>query len=157
MAYSTIPAAKAQILSVLAALPGLASARVQRGLPSGDPPPQHERVYVDKVVDITRDWIMLGRRRLDESYTVLIPVEVFEYDSNGDPAHQAICEDRMWTLIAEIELALIGDLTLGGILHGNTERPSGIKPGGIDEQNTFPATDGWVSHAVLRIDCAARI
>ena len=151
MAYSTIPAAKARILTVLTGLAGLEGVLVQRGLPV-DAPPERERVYVDNAVDISREWMMVGRRRLDESYTVRILVETF-LDGND----QTTGEDRLWTIIALIEQALIVDLTLAGILSGNTERPSGIKPGGIEDQNSFPAPDGWVSHAVLRIDCAARI
>jgi len=151
MAYSTIPAAKARILVVLDALPGLDGVLVQRGLPT-DQPPERERVYIDNAVDISREWMMVGRRRLDESFTVRILVETF---LDGDD--QTAGEDRMWTIVAEIEQALILDLTLNGILTGNTERPSGIKPGGIEDQNSFPAPDGWISHAVLRMDCAARI
>jgi hypothetical protein len=151
MAYSTIPAAKARMLVVLDALTGLDGVLVQRGLPA-NPPPERERVYIDNAVDIVRDWMMLGRKRLDESYTVRIPVEVF-LDGND----QTASEDRMWAIIAEIEQALIVDLTLNGILNGNTNNPSGVKPGGVEDQNSFAAPDGWVSHAVLRIDCAARI
>lgn len=158
MAYSTIPAAKAQMLTTVAAIPGLAAVLVERGLPPADRQiPELERVFIDNAVDITREWIMLGRKRLDESYTVRIPVEVHAYDSNGDPAHQAACEDRMWEIIALVELALVADTTLSGVLNGNTDHPSGVVPGGIEDENSFAADKGWISHAVLRIDCAARI
>lgn len=151
MAYSTIPAAKAQIVTTLAATTGLAGVLIQRGVPA-EVPPNPERVYVDNAVDIDRAWNMIGRRRLDESYTIRIPVEVYQ---DGDD--QAATETRMWAIIAEVELALVADTTLAGVLNGNTDRPSGVIPGGIDEQNSFAMPDGWVSQAVLRIDCAARI
>jgi len=151
MAYSTIPAAKTALLVALQAVPGLADVLVERGLPV-DQPPATERVYIDNAVDITRDWMMLGRKRLDESYTLRIHVEVYQ---SGDD--QAACEDRLWEIVALVEQATIADLTLGGLLNGNTDRPSGVLPGGIEDQNSFAAPDGWISHAVLRIDCAARI
>lgn len=151
MSYSTIPAAKAQMLTTLSAVPGLAAVLVARGLPV-DQPPARERVYIDNAVDIVRDWMMIGRKRLDESYTVRILVEVF---LDGDD--QQACEDRMWEIVALVELAIVGDITLNGVLNGNTDRPSGVVPGGIEDQNSFAAPDGWISHAVLRIDCAARI
>lgn len=151
MAYSTIPAVKAALLTALQALPGLTGVRVDRGLPA-DGVPERERVYIDNAVDIDREWMMVGRKRLDESYTIRILIEVYQ-DGNT----QASCEDRMWELVALVEQATLVDLTLGGLLNGNTDRPSGIKPGGIEDQNSFAAPDGWISHAVLRIDCAARI
>jgi hypothetical protein len=158
MAYSTIPQAKAQMLTTLSAVGGLTGVLVARGLPPPDKPtPDLERVYINNAVDIVRDWMMVGRRRLDESYTVRIHVEVFQYDPDSDPVNQAICEDRMWAIVALVEQAVIADLTLAGILNGNTERPTGVKPGGIEDENSFVNGDGWISHAVLRIDCAARI
>lgn len=151
MAYSTIPQAKAAILSALQAAPGLSGVLLQRGIPA-DLPPERERVYVDNAVDIDREWTMLGRMRLDESYTIRIPVEVVQ---NGND--QAACENRMWALVAEIELAVIADVTLGGLLNGNTDRPAGAMPAGIDEQNSWAYDEGWFSQAVVRIDCGARI
>lgn len=141
------------MLTTLSALPGLTGVLIARGLPTDSTRiAQLERVYIDNAVDIERNWMMLGRKRLDESYTVRVLVEVFQY---GDD--QRACEDRLWEIVAEVELALIADTTLNGVLNGNTDRPSGVIPGGVEDQNSFVADDGWMSHAVLRIDCAARI
>lgn len=141
------------MLTTLSAVPGLADVLLARGLPPPDARiSQLERVYIDNAVDIEREWMMIGRKRLDESYTVRVFVEVFQH---GDD--QQACEDRMWELVALVELAIVGDVTLSGVLNGNTNRPSGVIPGGIEDQNSFTTDDGWMSHAVLRIDCAARI
>ena len=147
MAYSTIPSAKAAILTALQAAGGLAGVLVARGVPA-EPPPQPERVYVDNAVDIERDWAGLGQLKQYEEYTVRIPIEVYQH---GDD--QAACEDRMWALVAVVEQAILADLTLNTVLAG----PGHAQPAGIEDQNSFAAPDGWVSHTVLRIDCKARI
>jgi hypothetical protein len=151
VAYSTVPQAKGALLVALQAVGGLSGVLIRRGMPATQPP-EPERIYIDNAVDMSREWMMLGRMRLDESYTLRLPVEVYQ---DGDD--QAACEDRMWTIIALIEAVVIADTTLGGLLNGNTDRPSGMKPDGPDEQNSFATPEGWFSQAVLRIDCAARI
>lgn len=157
MAFSTIPQAKARLLMMLQADAGLAGVFVERGMPV-DSPPQRERVYVDNAVDIHREWQMVGRTgitglpKLAEEYTVRIPVEVYQ-DGNA----QAACEDRMWEVVAVIELAVMNNITLGGLLNGTSDRPAGAKPGDIEGQNSFAYNDGWFSQAVVRIDCGARI
>jgi hypothetical protein len=152
VAYSTVPQVKGALLVALQAVPGLAGVLIRRGLPGNPNVPELERIYIDNAVDMSREWMMLGRMRLDESYTIRVPVEVYQ---DGDD--QAACEDRMWTIIALVEAVVIADTTLGGLLNGNTDRPSGMKPDGPDEQNSFATPEGWFSQAVLRIDCAARI
>lgn len=147
MAYSTIPAVKGALLTILQGVSGLSGVLVARGVPA-DPPPDYERVYIDNAVGIERTWAGLGQYKLDEEYTVRIPVEV--YLPGND---QAACEDRMWEIVALVELAILADLTLNGILDG----PGHAKPAGCDDENSFAAPDGWISHTVLRIDCKARI
>lgn len=147
MAYSTIPAVKGALLAILQAVGGLSGVLVDRGVPA-EPPPQNERVYVDNAVEIVREWAGIGQYRLDEEYVIRIPVEVY---LPGDD--QAACEDRMWEIVALVEQAIIADLTLNGILTG----PGHAKPAGCEDQNSFAAPDGWISHTVLRIDCKARI
>lgn len=156
MAFSTIPTTKTALLALFQAQAGLSGVLVQRGVPA-KVPSQAERVYVDNAVDIVREWNMIGRLRLDESYTIRVPVEVFQYDADSDPANQEAAENRMWELAAVVERAVKADPMLGGTLSGNTDHPAGITPAGIEDQNTFAGPEGWVSHAVLRFDCAARI
>lgn len=147
MAYSTIPAVKAALLTILQGVSGLSTVHVARGVPV-DPAPNPERVYIDNAVEISREWAGIGQYRLDEEYTVRIPVEVY-LPGNDQPA----CEDRMWEIVALVEQAILADLTLNGILDG----PGHAKPAGCEDQNSFAAPDGWISHTVLRIDCKARI
>jgi len=147
MAYSTVPAVKGALLTILQGIGGLSGVLVARGVPA-EPPPQSERVYIDNAVEINREWAGIGQFKLDEEYIVRIPIEVYQ-PGNDQPA----CEDRMWQIVALIEQAIIADLTLNGILDG----PGHAKPAGCEDQNSFAAPDGWISHTVLRIDCKARI
>jgi hypothetical protein len=147
MAYSTIPAVKGALLTILQGIGGLAGVLVVRGVPA-EQPRESERVYIDNAVDIEREWAGIGTFKLAEEYTVRIPVEV--YLPGND---QSGCEDRMWEIVALVEQAILADLTLNGILDG----PGHAKPAGCEDQNSFAAPEGWLSHTVLRIDCKARI
>jgi hypothetical protein len=147
MAYSTVPAVKVALLTIIQGIGGLSGVLVARGVPA-EPPPEQERVYIDNAVEINREWAGIGQFKLDEEYIVRIPIEVYQ-PGNDQPA----CEDRMWQIVALIEQAVIADLTLNGILDG----PGHAKPAGCEDQNSFAAPDGWISHTVLRIDCKARI
>lgn len=144
MTYSTIPAAKAQLVTTLQARAGLAGVLVQWGMPA-EVPAERERVYVDDAVRVVREWAVLGRYRLDEAYSLLIVVEVFQ---EGDA--QRACEERMWEIVAEVEHAAVEDLTLAGVLKW------GAKPGAM-EPKCLPAADGWLAFVTLRLDCKARI
>lgn len=145
MAYSTIPAAKARILTTLTALGSLSGVLVAWGVP-GEVPEQRERVYIDDATDIRRDWATLGRYTLEENYGLQLLVEVYQ---EGDD--QRACEERMWVIVALVERAVLTDITLAGTLKW------GAKPGAITEQKTLPASDGWLSYARMRIDCGARL
>lgn len=147
MAASTIPAAKAALLSALQARLGLAGVLIAWA-PPVRPPPQPEAIYVDDATDVEREWISLGAQRLDETYTLQVRVETIAY-GDGSDIRQAV-EERMWVLVAEVEQAVRDDLTLGGTLHGKGAKPDGVEP------FTYPTDDGWIAHALVRIDCMAR-
>lgn len=147
MAASTIPAAKAALLSALQARVALVDVVVAWGLPA-KPPQQSEAIYVDDAIDVERDWVSLGARRLDERYTLQVRVETIAYGDDSD-LRQTV-EERMWVLVAEIEQTVRDDLTLGGTLYGTTAKPAGVEP------LTFPTDTGWIAHALVRIDCMAR-
>lgn len=146
MAYSSIPAAKAQLLTTLQARVGLAGVLIQWGIPT-EPPPDLERVYLDDAVEVEREWATLGTLKITESYILPVAVEVFQYGND-----QRACEERMWTITAEIEQAALGDVTLAGIL-----RHWGAKPGGLDPHCVPSGVDGWLAYVTLNFDCAARI
>lgn len=147
MAASTIPAAKAALLSALQARPGLSGVLVAWGA-SAKPATQSEAIYVDDATEVEREWISLGAQRLDEIYTLQVRVESTAY-GDGSDVRQGV-EDRLWTLVAEVEQAVRDDLTLGGTLHGKGAKPAGVEP------LTFPTDEGWIAHALVRIDCMAR-
>lgn len=144
MAFSAIPAAKGQIVTAVAARAGLAGVLVQWGLPF-DPPAQRERVYIADAVNVRREWVVLGRRKVDESFTVQAVCEV--YQAGGEPR---ACEERLWAIVAEVELAVINDVTLADVLKWYA------KPGVIDA-SVFARDDGWVAQAVVGIDCETRV
>jgi hypothetical protein len=146
MAYSTIPAAKAQILATLQARPGLAGVLVRRVVPTGEVPPEPERVYVDDVVDISRDWAMLGLLKVDEEYTIKVLVEVWR--DGDDPV---ACETRLFEVVAEVEQAIVSDVTLAGVFLQWAAKPA------LSEQRCLPGPDGWLAFATVDVLCKARI
>lgn len=147
MAASTIPAAKAALLSALRGRSGLSGVVVEWAAPVR-PSPQAEAIYVDDAIDVQREWISLGAQRLDETYALQVRVETIAY-GDGSDVRQTV-EERLWELVAEIEQAVRDDLTLGGVLHGKGAKPDGVDP------FTYPTDDGWIAHALVRIDCMAR-
>ena len=144
MAYSSIPAAKAQLLTTLQARPGLVDVLIEWGIPM-EQPANRERVYVDDAVNVTRDWAQIGQFTIDEEYTLHIHVEVFQ---EGDD--RRVCEERMWAIVAEVEQAAVLDITLAGVLKW------GAKPGPMDPK-CFPYADGWMSNVMLNLECGARL
>ncbi len=151
MAYSSIPAAKAQLLTTLAARPALAGVLVAWGMPA-EPPPQREAIYILDAVNVQREWAQLGQLRIDESYTLRVLVEVYQEGECVGRDDQRVCEERMWAIVAEVEQAIVADLTLASVLAG----PGHAKPGPVDPR-CFPVHDGWVAEAPLQIQCRARI
>jgi hypothetical protein len=144
MAYSTIPAAKAQLLTTLQARTGLASVLVAWGLPA-QLPEESERVYIDDAINVTREWAGIGSFVIDEEYTLRVHVEVYQA---GDD--QRACEERMWQVVAEIEQAAVLDVTLANVLKW------GAKPGAMDPK-CQPTEDGWLAFVTLNLDCGARL
>ncbi len=142
--YCTIPLAKAQILATLQARAGLAGVLVRWGYPT-ESPADRERIFIDDATGVGRQWAALGQLRIDETYKLTIPVEVFQ--EGDDPM---ACELRMWAIVAEVERAVLNDITLAGILNWGT-KPSSMDP------KCFPSGDGWWSVVALTFDCSARI
>lgn len=151
MAYSTIPAAKDRLITTLQARSGLAGVLIAWGLPA-EPPPTRERVYVDDAVNVSRDWAGVGNFVIDEEYTLHIRVEAFQEGEVIGRDDQRTCEERMWAIVAEVEQAIVLDVTLGGVLGG----PGNAKPGQLVPK-CFPVDNGWIAHVVIDVDCRARI
>lgn len=142
MAYSTIPAVKASLLTTLQARPGLAGVLIQWGIPMEEPA-DRERVYIDDPTNVEREWAQLGRYRVDESYDLHVHVEVSQRGND-----RRACEERMYQIVAEVEQAAV--VAPPGVLNW------GIKPGPMDPR-TFPFADGWLSQTTLNLACSGRI
>jgi hypothetical protein len=151
MAYSTIPAAVDRLLVVLAARDGLDGVHIGDGIPPPDGvPTENDRVYVDDAVEVSREWAQMGQYRIDESYTIQVPVEVFTPAKDDDPAYRTVCRQRLFAVIAEVEMAAVLDITLAGVLSW------GVKPGRLNP-TVRPTGDGWIGQAVVSLECSGRI
>lgn len=146
MAASTIPAAKAALLALIAARPALAAVHCAWGIPA-ELPPEPERIYIGDAVDVVREWAALGLQRMDEEYALQVHVETF-----ADGNDQASTETRLWVLINEVEQAVRATnetLKLSGTVR--VCRPDSIAA------KTTPTDDGWGAAATMRFVCEARI
>jgi hypothetical protein len=144
VAASTIPAAKAALLTALQARAGLTGVDVRWGLPA-QTLSANERVYVGDAEEIDRAWVGLGAQRLEENYILQVIVETFQA---GDD--QRATEERFWVLVNEVEQAVRGDLTLA-----QTVRLA--SPDGIAEARVGPTDEGWAATGIVRVRCEARI
>lgn len=145
MAYSTIPAAKSLLITLLQARPGLTGVLVDWGIPQQEPTDARERVYVDDATGVERAWVALGQLRLDETYRLQVAVEVYREGTD-----RRACEERMWAIVAEVEQTAVVSMRLPV---SNWEVP---KPE-MGDPKTFPWGDGWCSNVMLELVCAARI
>jgi hypothetical protein len=142
MAVSTVPAAKAALVTLIeAALTGVS---VTWSAPTDEEDYVAEMVWLGDV-EHTDDWGALGRQRIDETYELEIVVQVYQ---EGDNAQA--CEERAWVLREGVVTAVRADLTLGGILN----KWAGTFP---TRMETRPADKGWLAKGTLRLPCRARI
>lgn len=144
MAVSTVPQAKAKILDLLDARPGLAGVTRAYTYPADEASIGREHIHLGDVSQ-TEVWGAIGGQRRDEDFTIEIVILVRKF--GDDP--QAT-ETRLWVLREEVATALRSDLTLSGILNQWCE----LTNTRVDQ---FPLTDGWTSRARLTVRCTARI
>jgi hypothetical protein len=143
--YCTIPIAKAALKALLEARAGLAgvtigwdrSAELMQGT---------DRVYLFDTVEHEREWLALGQRRIEETYTLQVVADTF-----GSGADPTATETRLWELVAEVELTVKEDFD---VLAGATNWIS--KPDGTTT-TLVPTDEGWIAGATVRIACQARI
>lgn len=145
MAYSTIPAAKSALITLLQARPDLTGVLIDWGIPQQEPTDSRERVYVDDAINVKRDWIALGQLRLDETYAIQVAVEVYREGSD-----RRACEERMWAIVAEVEQTAVLSLRLP-VTQWEAPRPE------MGDPKTFPWGEGWCSNVLLELACSARI
>jgi hypothetical protein len=141
--YSTAPLAKAALKALLEARAGLAGVTIGWDR-SAELQATAERVYLFDTIEHSRDWVVLGPRRIDEEYTLQVVCDTF-----GNGADPTATETRLWELVSEVELAVVGDAELG-----DTVRQS--KPDGTTS-TLVPTDEGWIASATVRIVCVARI
>jgi hypothetical protein len=144
MAASTVPAAKAAILTMIRAIPDLNAASISWAGPTETEDLVDEMVFFEgnrpaARVAGPRDPSAAGR-------DVHAHAEAVRNRSYDDDAQSA--EQRTWAIVALIETAIRSDLRLGGLLRGLE----------FDEQEitTVPLGDGWYGEATVPIICTAR-
>lgn len=150
MAASTVPAAKAAILTMLRTLPDLNEASIEWGAPTEHEDVVGEMMYFEDPVTRQPSWRVLGGDYLDEVYTLTLTVAV-----RADGDDQASTESRCWDLVALIEQTLRADTSLGGVLKGNSDNHD--LAFGEQEVGSTPSSRGWVGVAVVPLICASRI
>ncbi len=114
---------------------------------ASEPHPNREAVYIGDARRVSRQWAAIGQFRVDESYGLYLLVEVHR-EGNEEQA----TEERMWEIAGAVELAILEDLTLAGILGG----PGHAKPGEV-EPRSVPFDAGWHAMVALTIDVKARL
>jgi hypothetical protein len=144
MAASTAPAAKAKIVELLMARPGLSGVTVTWAQPTEDDfYATGDNVWLGKVTQ-SEEHIALGGMRKDEDYTVGLWVQ--SWREGDDP--QAV-EERAWELRDEAAAAIRADPDLSGILNQWVEFES-------TEMVTEAFDKGWVAKGECGVLCHAR-
>ena len=145
MANSTVPAAKAALLSIFATALAGESVDISWAAPSDDEDYTDEMVWLGDV-DYEDSFKVLGAQRIDEEYTIPVSIQVVREGDNPQAT-----EERWWALRALCVNALRDDLTLGGVVNqwvgsfpsNNETRPAGPKQ--------------WLSRGTVSLTCRARI
>lgn len=150
MAASTVPRAKQAVLDLLIAREALNEVAVTWGSPTEEEKLRDVMIFFDGPAVRLPEWRVLGGAYLDETYTLTL---IVRNRSVGDD--EATTEGRCWALIDEVEQALRGDQTLGGILSDGGERRA--LDFGEQEVKSVPVSDGWYGEGSLQLVCHARI
>lgn len=144
MASSTAPEAKARIIALLQARPGLAGVQVTWGSPTEDEDIRREMIYLG-ATEIDGEWRTLGGQWRHESYSIALTVHVAQYGDN-----EQATEERAFALLDEVSGALASDSWLGGLLEG---APAALER--ITQTNT-PGPQQWAAQVSAQVRCEAR-
>jgi hypothetical protein len=149
MATSTVPAAKAGLLTLIQASATLTALQAAGAITWAHPGKhiQHEAIFMSDAV-FTEEQPFVGNRIHRERY--IIPVWVSVLD-RGDDAQAA--ETRMWTLVGAVETAVRGDGTLGGV----TNLLSAVLQTPGKRPRSWIETQGRVCECELSIVCEGNI
>lgn len=143
MASSTVPAAKAALLALLQARPGLQGVQVEWAHPGRNI--EDESLFFG-TTQVPEEPATLGpNRKRNENFTLELVVSVLE---RGDEAQAT--EERAWALVAEIENAVRGNDTLGlsQIIKAEIVHKAERNYAGAPER---------VAEIVVQVKCQARI
>ncbi len=144
MAASTVPAAKAAILTALKTRPALNEVQITWGEPTETEDLGNELIFFEDPVARSPNWGHLGNPNpIDEEYVLLLKIRNRIF---GD--EQQATEERSWQLVFEVEQELRG------------ARPGGLlKPIDFGEQEyrTNLISDGWYGEIDMPLVCTARI
>lgn len=141
MASSTIPTAKAGILTLLAARPALAS--VQRVWAHPGQLIEKESIFFLEALE-EESPAAIGQLKREENYTIDLLVSVLQ---DGDDAKA--CEERAWALVAEVETALRAEpKPAAGVLWATVS---------AKRLNNFPGPESRTSEITVVISVKARI
>lgn len=144
---SSIPAAKDALQAAISASPDLDGVAVIRTGDWTERVPESDRVIVEGAREIERDWTALGQLRLEETYTLVVSVEVIHRGADLTAA-----ETRMWALVTAVERAVIADVKLGGAVR------QCLPAGSPDGENIGPVGDHHAGATIdLHFECQQRI
>lgn len=136
---STIPAAKAALITIFTAATDLAGVDISWGSPTSEDDFKPEMVYLGKAEQEQED---RGFQSATEDYTIEVVALVRQY---GDD--ERATEERLWAIRAAIDEAIRADSTLGGVLNETGARVERTR------QDNTPLADGWFSRVRLDVRC----
>ncbi len=136
---STVPAAKAELLSLLTAR--LPSVQVTWGPATIDSGQDPESISFDETRLTSRP--ALEGRRDRETYLLSLLVRVLQ---EGDD--ERTTEERCWVLVAEVKNTVRDNPSFGGLLDADVSEV---------DQNNISRPEAWVSEALVRIRCEALV
>lgn len=143
MSDSTVPAAKAAILTLLQGASGLAGVKVSWGGPTQLEDVKREMVHLG---DVEQDEEDRGFNTTTEDYTLDIVVIVRRHGDN-----EQATETRLWAIRQEIADLIDTNYTLGGVLNETGARVDRTR------QENLPTDEGWFSRAYVTVRCRAVI
>ena len=112
-------------------------------------PTENEDVTLESIyfggVEITDEFRVLGAGRSDESYNLLVVIDVRRY---GDD--EQATEQRAWMLYDELITLLQANLDLNGAIH----HLSGFR---VRQANPVPSPSQWRSQILVEIACASYV
>jgi hypothetical protein len=147
---STAPGVKDALIDLLEGRPALAGVTIRWAGPSSPDEVKPKMIWFGKT-ERDSEWSGLGAKSVGrrpprrEEYTV--KVVVYRYLEGNDPKR---CEQDCEDIVTEIEEAIFGDVTLGGLLAEWAE----VKR--VETETMVANESGWNCEAVLDVRCVAK-